>query len=372
MNKVMVIDTVKTSKELIAIESTADKPKKIQAALDFIVALLEKDEHITIEHFKRNGKPSILAYYGSVRPDRFKVIFNGHVDVVPGSSGQFKPFIKDGKLYGRGAADMKAAVVIMTKIFLEQAGKLPYPLGLQIVTDEEIGGFDGTKYQLEQGVKADFVIAGEDIVEGAACTEMKGISWVDVTIRGQSAHSGYPWRGENAVVKAQHFIGKLLTHYPEPKKEIWRTTANIAAIEVPQYAYNRVAETAIVKIDFRYIPDDSNFASKERLRNFLQQLAGKDASITIHAYEASHRVDATNRLLKQLSQAYKKVTHKDIKYIQRHGAADVRYYSERGIPAVTFGLPDHNTHAEGEYAEIAKMAQYEEVLTEFVRNPELL
>jgi succinyl-diaminopimelate desuccinylase len=86
------------------------------------------------------------------------VLFNGHLDVVPGSEEQFRPRRAGPFLYARGAHDMKAAALVLAEVFRDTAHRLPFPLGLQLVTDEEVGGYDGTAHQ---AVDADFVLIGE-------------------------------------------------------------------------------------------------------------------------------------------------------------------------------------------------------------------
>lgn len=353
------------AKALLAIESVDSKPEKLQEAIDFVVRMLEEDKSITVEHFSRNNKPSLLAYYGKTRPEKFKIIFNGHIDVVPGTPEQFRPYVKNGNLYGRGAADMKVAALVMTEVFMKEAKNLPYPVGLQIVTDEEIGGFDGTAYQIEQGVAADFVIAGEDIYEGTICTEMRGFCWVDVEIGGESGHGGYVWRGDNAIVKAQDFTQKLLTHYPIPAEETWATTVNIASFNTPNDVYNRIPDAVTMRLDIRYIPDDPHFADQHTAQSFLQNLC-PDARITFKMFESSHKTPASSMYVKQLMQSYQDITGDTMRTIKKYGGADVRFYSANGMQAVTFGLPDHNTHSQGEFIPLLWIDRYRKVLSHFL------
>ena len=134
--------------ELLAIRSVIDQPQQQYKALEYIADIIRLHPGIKIERFEQNGSPSLLAYYGTKRPERFKVLLNGHVDVVAGDRTQFEPFIANERLYGRGSLDMKVAALILTHAFCEAAGRVPYALGLQIATDEEPGGYDGAKYQL--------------------------------------------------------------------------------------------------------------------------------------------------------------------------------------------------------------------------------
>src|SRR5690349_11470695 len=98
---------IATTKRLIAIRSTADNPAGLHEAVDMMAAIIQKCPNVTIERFEQNDKPSFLAYRGSTRPEKFDILLNGHIDVVPGNPEQFVPVEKDGKLYGRGALDMK-------------------------------------------------------------------------------------------------------------------------------------------------------------------------------------------------------------------------------------------------------------------------
>src|SRR5258708_5099020 len=172
------------TKQLIRIPSTADNP----AALDDILSLaLSHLSDWSIERFEHQGVKSALIYKANTRPSQFKVILNGHLDIVPGLKQRYNPTVIGNKLLGVGALDMKASVACLITVFREVVDLVPYPLGLQLVTDEEIGGFHGTKYQIEQGVKADFVIAAEptnfNIVHQA-----KGILQMKITAHGKTAH----------------------------------------------------------------------------------------------------------------------------------------------------------------------------------------
>jgi succinyl-diaminopimelate desuccinylase len=86
---------------------------------------------------------------------------NLHLDVVTGNPDQFNPQIEGDRLIGRSAADMRGPAAAMILAYIDQASNLDIPLALRITTHEESGGIYGTKYQLSQGITADFVIAGE-------------------------------------------------------------------------------------------------------------------------------------------------------------------------------------------------------------------
>ena len=119
----------------------------------------------TVERFDSGGKPSALVYPGPGAAERFRVILNAHLDVVPAPPEQFRPRREGNRLYARGAQDMKVSALAQALAFRELAGPVGYPLALQLVTDEEVGGRNGTRYQLERGVPA----GSSSSVRPAAC-----------------------------------------------------------------------------------------------------------------------------------------------------------------------------------------------------------
>lgn len=359
---------VETIKQLVTIPSIADNTPALQQSLELIATQLSQHPHITIERFESNSKPSLLAYVGKNRPVKFRVLLNGHLDVVPGKPEQFVPTIKDGRLHGRGALDMKAAAVVLTQVFIETADKLPYSLGLQIVTDEEIGGENGTAYQLSQGVDAQLAIAGESTPLGAICNESRGFCWAEVDFKGIAAHSAYPWNGTNAILLAQEFTQKLLAEIPTPPHDEWCTTANIATISTPNVTFNRVPDQARVGLDIRFIASDERFVSRESATDFLQRLAPKGSKVHIQKLEPSHFADPESSDARNLARAITETTGKPARFIYKHGAADIRFFSQRDIPAFTIGVQGEGLHSDNEYVEIESIDRYMATITNFLKS----
>jgi acetylornithine deacetylase/succinyl-diaminopimelate desuccinylase-like protein len=169
---------------LLSVESTGDHPDELGRALDLVLAFIGPG--FTVERFESRGKPSALVYHGTERP-HFTVVLNAHLDVVPAPAGQFRPYRDGDRLYARGAQDMKVSALAQTLVFRELAGRVSYPLGLQLVTDEESGGRDGTLHQLREGVTSQFALIGES--SGLRIvTECKGIVRARLQATGRSAH----------------------------------------------------------------------------------------------------------------------------------------------------------------------------------------
>ena len=177
---------LKLTKQLMAIQTTKDNKKGLDAALELVRKELRDD--FVIEEFENEGVKSILVHNAKQGTKKFKVILNGHVDVIAASQKQFTTFEKNGKLFGRGSYDMKAALAAMTFVFKNTAKKLSDPIAFQVVTDEEIGGFNGVVHQIKQGLRSDFVIVGDCGSDLNIIDKAKGILWLKLHAEGIKAH----------------------------------------------------------------------------------------------------------------------------------------------------------------------------------------
>ncbi len=353
----MLINILNLSKKLISLPSTKTNPSMLKKVLD--EALKEVKEY-TIEYFEKNKMPSALVYFGKSRPKRFKVILNGHLDVVEAKEDQYKPYEKNGRLYGRGAIDMKAAAACEILVFKELVKNVNYSLGLQLVTDEEIGGFNGTKYQIEKGVRADFVIAGEPTDFGVN-NQAKGIIWVEIETKGTTGHGAYPWNGDNALWKLKKILDKIENQYPTPKKETWKTTINLAKIETNNETFNKIPDYAKAKLDIRYIPGDDKNVLK-----FLKSITKNQADLKVLLHEPSQFTNQNNPFIKTLKTIGKKNLNKPLKTIVKHGGSDIRHFNQVGCDGVTFGPIGAGLHSDNEYVDIKSLENYYLILKEFL------
>jgi len=356
----MTDDLISRLAELIAIRSTADRPADLRRALELVIA--EAGPGFAVRRFESNGKPSaLLTAPGATE---LKVILNAHLDVVPAPDDQFVPSRDGDRLHGRGAHDMKAAALVLTAVFGTLAADLP--IGLQLVTDEEVGGADGTGHQLAQGVRAGFVVIGEQSALRVV-TESKGICQARLTATGHAAHAAYPWLGENALLRLTAAIDRLLTRYPVPAAEEWVTTVNVARIATPNQAYNQIPAAAEALLDIRYPPTDPDFAGRTpaEIATHLHEVTGVEA--TVEALGPPHHADPDGPGVLALRKAIRATGH-PAALIRKHGAADGRYYHARGIDAVIFGPTGDGQHGPGEYVELSSLRPYRDALIAFLRD----
>lgn len=350
---------VSLTKKLIAIDSDPHKLKELDKVLAEAIKPLKP---FTIEHFNKDGVKSVLVYNTKKRPKKFKILLNGHLDIIPGKDFQYKPFIKGDKLYGVGSMDMKANTACLIYAFAEMANKVNYPLGIQLVTDEELGGFKGTKYQLDRGVDTDFVIVGEathlDIEN-----QMKGILWAKILSKGVTAHGAYPWRGKNAIWLMKTFLDNLSKKFPEAATDTWQTTVNVSQIETANKTYNKIPDDCTLHLDIRFIPKDA-----KTIVPTIKKLLPKGLTLEIVVHEPAHHTDKNNIYIQKLKNTIEKHTKKEIAILSANGSSDVRHFSRIKSAGVEFGPIGGGMGSDNEWVSIKSLNTYYAILIDYLSS----
>lgn len=348
---------ISLTKEFIELESAPGNPRTLRQIL---AVALSRLKGFTIERFEHNGVPSALVYVAKSRPARFDVLLNAHLDIIPGKPEQLVPRIDGDRLYGVGAMDMKAGAVCLIEAFKATAADSKWQIGLQLTVDEESGGFDGAKYQIDQGVRADFVLAGEptnfDIVHQA-----KGIWQVKITAPGLAAHGAYPWRGQNAISKMQEFLVRLQAAYPQPDHEAWVTTVNVARIETSNEVFNKVPDDCTVWLDVRFVPEDA-----AAIRQGISELLPEGFVLEASADEPAMFSRPNNTYIAALSRASESVLDKKMKLRGANGTSDARHFAAVGGAGIEYGPIGGGIGSDDEWVDIPSMEQYYEIITRFL------
>lgn len=354
----MTTEIVKLLKKLLIIPSDVNDR---DACLDILETVQQELEGFCFIPFARDGIPSLL-YTNRPEPTKVcKIIFNAHLDVVPGQPDQFIPVEKDGRIYCRGAYDMKAAAAVMVMLFRDIAKKLPYTLGLQLTTDEEIVGFKGVNYQLEQGVQTDFVISGEGGNNFSIINQLRGLHVVKLQASGKDAHAGHLWYGENALLNLYKVIDMIMQLYPTPKKPSWQTTINLSRIETSNTAHNMVPADATALLDIRVIPEDSDLVLKK-----IKSLLPPDVTMEIIKSAPSHHTSSKDMYVQQLIKAFRDTTKTNPEIRYNYAGSDLSFFAMKGIKGVEFGPKGNGHHSSEEWVEVENLATYYEVLKKFL------
>lgn len=350
---------VRLAEKFIRHESTVDNVDALHQVLEVAKAELSG---FTIETFSHNNVTSILVYASPTRPKKFKVILNGHLDVTPGKPHQYEPIVKGNRLYGVGAMDMKSSVACLIQAFKNNARQVGYPLGLQLVTDEQQGGMDGTKYQIDQGISADFVIAGESTGLNIA-HKAKGVLWQKVTTNGNSAHSAYPWKSHNPTWDMHEFLAQLKSQFPLPIHESWVTTVALSNIETNSATFNKTPDTCTVWLDIRYTSE-----KPEEILDKLKSLLPPNANIEVLADEPALQTSDVDLYVLLLKKATEEVTHRKVGLYGAQGSSDARHYARIGVSGVEFGPIGEGIGTDDEWVDTKSLQTYVDALDNFLKK----
>lgn len=352
------MDSIELLKKLVTIKSyTMDQAND---ALDFLRRYL-KSNGIYGEIIENNGYKS---YVTSIGNGPKTLVLNGHLDVVSGKASQFNPIEMDGKIIGRGTADMKSGCVAMVQTLIRlKDHSLDSKVMLQLVTDEETGGINCTNHLVKKGYIGDFVICTEP-TNLEISIQAKGILRINIETYGKPAHGSRPWEGDNAILKAYRNFEKIkkLEILNESSKFYKKSSVNLAFLKGGDI-YNRVPEKSVMGLDIRYVPHLNPTKIIEAIEAVV------DGKVIIKAIEAGVNCLSTNEHINKLSQSVTKVLpERKIKYIAQHGGSDGRFFAQKGIPTVEFGPVGHDWHGDEEYVEKKSIYQLEEILVDFIKN----
>jgi succinyl-diaminopimelate desuccinylase len=347
----------KLANKLISLQTTNNNFGAKNTCLE---AITEELRGFSFKSFANKGTKSIVFYNTKSFPKKFKLLLNAHIDVVPGGKSQFKATMKNGKSFGRGAYDMKSAVAVFVILFKKLSNDIKYPFGLQIVTDEEIGGFNGTAFQVQKGIRADFVLCGEptDLNIGI---QSKGVLAIDIVALGKSSHASQPWEGSNAVVKLTEIITNIVNLFPVSSENKWVSTCNLSWIKTTNEQSNLVPDNATARLDIRFIPED-----KRLLLRKIKSVLSRNVSVKIIHFESEHDTDPENIFVKKLAFAISSVLGNKPKLIKHHFTSDLRHFQKVGCVGVTFGPRGGGMHTENEYVDLNSLQKYFDILERFV------
>ena len=346
--------------DLIAILSVAEQPEQLQAAIDYAERYARALPGVHIHRGEQAGKPNLVV---TLRDTRAPVVMlNAHLDVVPGRPEQFQPEVRDGRIYGRGSQDMKGSGAVLLRLMNDLATlDAPPDVGFMFVSDEEIGGANGTGYLLQQGWRCGFFLAAEP-TDLDICFEQKGAMWVEVTLRGRPAHGSRPWDGRNAFAALREGLAAMERRFPTPDEAAWRTTV-VPTIVQGGEAGNRLPESIALTLDIRRVPEDQPEEIVAGLRACYTE-----GEVRLLRHGPPLRTDPQAAGVQRLAACAAATTGHPARFYREHYASDARFYSNDGIPAVCFGPTGAGLHSDEEWVEIASLGQLYEALRRFVSN----
>jgi len=247
----------------------------------------------------RYPRTNVLGRIEGARPGPC-VHFNGHIDVVEVGHGwtidPFAGIVRDGKVYGRGACDMKggiAAAVIAVEAILESGVAFPGAIEISGTVDEESGGYGGVGYMAEKGYfskpRVDHVIIPEPLNVDRVCIGHRGVWWAEIETHGRTAHGSMPFLGNCAVRHMGAVMERLendllprlaekTTTMPVVPEGARQSTLNINAIHGGQsldfdgLPSPMVPDSCRMVIDRRYLIEEDPQEVEDEIRTILADL----------------------------------------------------------------------------------------------------
>ena len=375
-------DVLQLSKKLIKCRSVTPKN---DGAIEIVESELLK-AGFDCFRVDRGGICNLFARWGEKNHKR-TFGFNGHTDVVPVgdvSSWSCDPFggaIKNGFLYGRGAADMKTAVaafVIAAKEVTEEQ-IFDGALVLMLTGDEEADATDGTVAILDW-MKANDESMSVCLVGEPTCSEAMGdtikigrrgsLSAV-ITLQGVQGHSAYPERALNPLPIVAKLVSRITDHELDQGTDYFDpSTLTITSIDTGNTATNVIPESCEVMLNIRF--NDSH--SSRTLINWLEIEAQKiehesRVKVSIKAKVSGESFITEPGALSNLTfSAIKSVTGAEAKLSTSGGTSDARFVREH-CPVVEFGLLGTTLHQVDEHVNVKHVHQlkiiYKNILTNY-------
>lgn len=349
--------------DLIRCKTVEGNADEFARCMDYVRDYFTDTDGLFVQDFDFEGLPAMVIS-NRAGATSFDILMNGHIDVVPAPDNDFLPYEKDGKLFGRGACDMKASLAAMMAVMKHVAPAAAASIGLMVVSDEEVGGFNGTAPLVAQGYRGRVVIIPDDMGNLELTTKEKGLLQLDVTFTGKAAHSCEPWKGESAVDALVAFAAKVRKRFPKPAQEAWATTCNIGTVQGGK-ARNQLAERAQVSLDIRYIESDDPTALFQDMSALAAQYNGHVRKVL---EGAAVNTSLDNPLVQQFSQIATHILGHQVGYAVDHGASDARFFAAVDCPVILFKPPSQGMHAANEAVDLAGLATFYEVLAAFCQK----
>lgn len=312
---------------------------------------------------------NLAAIIGSGSPH---LAFCGHVDVVPPgdpAAWRVEPFageVRDGRLWGRGAADMKtgvAAFVAAAARFLGDGGPPARgSLSLLITADEEGPSVDGTAkllaWMAERGHLLDGCLVGEptsvETLGDVAKIGRRGSLTATLTAIGRQGHTAYPARADNAAHRLVAMLGALLAEPLDSGSEWFEpSTLQITTIDIGNPAGNVVPAEARAAFNIRYNDLHDRGSLDRLLRARLDSAGGRYRLQTSGSGDAF--VTAPGALSAMLADAVEQVTGRRPRLSTSGGTSDARFVRHY-CPVVEFGIVGPTMHQVDEHVSIADLS----------------
>jgi succinyl-diaminopimelate desuccinylase len=353
--------TLALTEQLIALSSVTPEDKGCQQRLTALLSPLG----FACETLQSGDVTNLWARRGTAQP---LLVFAGHTDVVPtGPLTQWKsdPFVptqRDGKLYGRGAADMKtsiAAMVVAVEEFTAAHPDHKGSIGFLITSDEEGPATDGTVVVCEQlkrrGEQLDYCIVGEptsadtlgDMIKNGRRGTMSG----RLTVKGIQGHIAYPHLAKNPIHLAAPALAELATEVWDNGNEYYSPTSwQMSNIHGGTGASNVIPGEVVIDFNFRFSTASTPSGLQQRVHALLNR-HGFEYDLT-WVTGGLPFLTPRGHLSDALAAAIKAETGIETELSTSGGTSDGRFIAQICPQVIEFGPPNASIHKIDEHVEL--------------------
>ncbi len=353
--------TLALTEQLIALDSVTPEDKGCQNTL---INLL-KPLGFHCETIQSGEVTNLWARRGTTQP---LVVFAGHTDVVPTGpvtqwqSEPFAPTHRDGKLFGRGAADMKtsiAAFVVATEEFVAAHPDHNGSIGFLITSDEEGPATDGTVVVCNQlqarGEQLDYCIVGEptssDVLGDTIKNGRRGTMSGKLTVKGVQGHIAYPQLAKNPIHLAAPAMAELVSEVWDQGNDYYLPTSwQMSNIHGGTGASNVIPGEVVIDFNFRFSTASTAEGLQQRVHAILDKhQLNYDLKWTIGGHPF---LTPKGNLSDALAKAIKDETGVTTELSTTGGTSDGRFIAKICPQVVEFGPPNGSIHKIDEHIEV--------------------
>jgi acetylornithine deacetylase len=341
---------------------------------------------------------NVVATHHSQQKTGKSLILNGHIDVVPvgpldmWDRPPFDPYIKDGWMYGRGVADMKAGIAsnLFALDALASLGLAPAAdVYFQTVVEEECTG-NGALACLQRGYSADAALIPEPLGETLTSAQI-GVIWLQVHLKGRPVHVLEAGSGANAIEAAIPLISALHrleerwnraeNRHPADAAHPHPLNLNIGKIEGGDWA-SSVPAWCVFDVRMAIFPGQDIERAKNDLEETLLSAANESdflkknkPDIIYHGFQAEgysladHNNENTPLAISALETAHQFVTGKELPFVPTTATTDARFFGlYADIPALVYGPNSDAIHGFNERVELESMRRITQSTALFIAD----
>jgi acetylornithine deacetylase len=341
----------------------------------FVVAWLQDRGVGTQVYEAAPGRPSVVARVPGKGGGRSLMLY-AHMDTVgvSGMTGPFDPSVKDGRMYGRGAYDMKAGLAACLLALAEiRSGELDGDVLLAAVADEEHASL-GIQEVLRH-VRADAAIVTEP-TSLQACIAHKGFSWHEISTCGRAAHGSQPQFGIDAIAHMGRVLNRLEALQAELRERPPHGLLGHASLHASLIAggqeLSSYPATCTLQLERRTLPSEDGAAVEQEIEGLLSALAEEDPQ-----FQARHRttlvrppfcVSEDELIVRTVLGQARIILGTTPITIGASFWMDAALLAGAGIPTVACGPHGAGAHAIDEWVDLNSVDQCRDILVRVIRS----